>query len=316
MSQRILPIVAGVLALFCAAVVAAAAPDDEVLLSRGEIAVTRGDLMHMLETSIPEGGRAGALADNQKVRQLIADLFVIRVFAAQARQAGLDQDPAMRFKLAVQEDRTLMAAALDTAVAAEGTPDFEKTARERYTANPGRFLQPERVRASHILITVKEGRDEAQARALAEDLRKQALEGKKSFEDLARENSDDQSVKTNKGDLGFFARDRMVGPFADAAFAMSKPGEISPVVETQFGFHVIRYAERKPERQLNFDEVKKRLIEQEQQKYAARIRGEKIEAVRSLEGINVNQDAITAISAASRKAAEAATSRSPKKAAP
>ena len=285
-------------------------------MSRGEITVTRGDLMHMLETSIPEEGHAGALADNQKVRQLIADLFVIRVFAAQARQAGLDQDPALRFKLAVQEDRTLMATALDKAVAEAGTPDFEKTARERYTANPGRFMQPERVRASHILITVKEGRDEAQARALAEEVRKQALEGKKSFEDLALEYSDDQSVKTNKGDLGFFARDRMVGPFAEAAFAMNKPGEISPVVETQFGFHVIRYAERKPGRQLGFDEVKKRLIDQEQQKYASRIRAEKIEEVQSLEGITVNQEAITAISAESRKAGEAATSRSPKKAAP
>ena len=191
---------------------------------------------------------------------------------------------------------------LDKAVAATSTPDFEKIAREHYKANPERFRQGERVRASHILIGPKEGRSKDQAKALAEEVRKQALQGQKTFEDLVLEYSDDKSARTNRGDLGFFERERMVKPFAEAAFAMQKPGEISPVVETQFGFHVIRFVDRKPARQLGFDEVKRKIIEKERQQFEARVRTERIEAARSLEGIEVNQDAVSAISDEARKA--------------
>lgn len=314
MTQRALSLLTSVLLLLCASVARAAPEDEVVLLSRGDVSITRGDFRRMLHSSVPEAGRAAVLADDRKVRTLIADLFVIRELAAQARQAGLGDDELVQFKLAVQADRTLMDAMLDKAVAAAGKPDFEKTARERYTANPERFQVGERVRASHILITPKKDRSREQAKALAEDVRKQALEGKKSFEELALQYSDDQSVKTNKGDLGFFEHDRMVKPFADAAFAMSKPGEIGPVVESQFGYHVIRYAERKPARQMGFDEVKGAIIERERQSFEARVRTERIEAARSLKDIEVNQEAVSAISAEGKKAAAAAQEAAQKKA--
>lgn len=307
MSQRIASCFAGIFALaFIAATAVAATPDDEVLLTRGDVTVTRGDLMRMVEVSFPQGARESVLADNKKVRQIIADIFIIRTLAAEGQQAGFADDPLVKFKTAMQHDRALMDAVLDKTVAAAGNPDFEKLARERYDTNPGQFVQAEQVRASHILIAPKEGRSKEQARALADDVRKQALEGKKSFEDLALEFSDDQSAKTNKGDLGFFERDRMVKPFADAAFAMSKPGEISPVVESPFGFHVIKYADRKPQRTKSFDEVKAMMIDQDRQQYTARVRTEKIESVRSLEGIKVNQEAVTAISAQGTKDAKGA----------
>jgi peptidyl-prolyl cis-trans isomerase C len=298
MSQRIASYFTGMFALvFVAAAAVAAAPDDEVLLTRGDVTVTRGDLMHMIEVSFPQGARESVLADNKKVRQIIADIFIIRTLAAEGQQAGFADDPLVKFKTAIQHDRALMDAVLEKTVADAGNPDFEKLARERYDTNPGQFVEAEQVRASHILIAPREGRSKEQARALAEDVRKQALEGKKSFEDLALEFSDDQSAKSNKGDLGFFERKRMVKPFADAAFAMSKPGEIAPVVESQFGFHIIKYVGRKPERTKSFDEVKAMMIDQDRQQYTARVRTEKIESVRSLDGIKVNQEAVTAISA-------------------
>jgi len=68
-------------------------------------------------------------------------------------------------------------------------------------------------------------------------------------------------------------------------------------VETQYGFHIIRYSDRRPERKLPFDEVKARLVDLARQKFEAQIRKEKIEAVRSLDGITVNQEAVSAISA-------------------
>ena len=98
MSHRFHSIVAGLVALLCAGANAfAAAPADEVLLRRGDITVTRADFMHMLQNAVPEGGRAAVLADQRKVRMLIADLFVIRELAAEARRDGLADDALVRF---------------------------------------------------------------------------------------------------------------------------------------------------------------------------------------------------------------------------
>jgi hypothetical protein len=109
--------------------------------------------------------------------------------------------------------------------------------------------QGEAVTASHILVAyagalradpnIKRTKDEAKKRA--EDLMLRARKNS-DFAKLADEASDDPSAKMNHGSLGSFTRERMVKPFADAAFAL-KPGEISSVVETPFGFHVIKRTE-------------------------------------------------------------------------
>lgn len=102
------------------------------------------------------------------------------------------------------------------------------------------------VRARHILIRVNANDPQAtkdSARALAESLRKRAVAGE-DFAKLAEKYSEDPGSAKNGGDLGFFQRGQMVGPFEDAAFQL-KPGEISDVVETPFGYHVIKLEERR-----------------------------------------------------------------------
>ena len=114
-----------------------------------------------------------------------------------------------------------------------------------YTQNPQHFQQPEKVHASHILIQVPKDADaatKAQARAKIDDLLKQARGGA-DFADLAKNNSQDPGSAPNGGDLGFFEQGQMVGPFNDAAFAQ-QPGTISDVVETTFGFHIIKVIEK------------------------------------------------------------------------
>ena len=110
-----------------------------------------------------------------------------------------------------------------------------------YTKNPDEF---QGVRASHILIRPDGFDDESKkkARATAEDLAKQARGGA-DFAELARKHSADGSAQQG-GDLGFFTKGAMVPAFSAAAFAL-EPGQVSDVVETQFGFHVIKLAERK-----------------------------------------------------------------------
>lgn len=136
----------------------------------------------------------------------------------------------------------------------------EEIAKE-FADNPDAFSFPERVKARHIVIASKpeDGAEtRAAARAKAEAARKRVLAGE-DFAAVAREVSEDPAA-ANGGDLGVFSRDMMVEPFANAAFAL-EPGQVSEVVETQFGFHVIKVEEKRAARAMTLDEVRPRLRE-------------------------------------------------------
>jgi peptidyl-prolyl cis-trans isomerase C len=126
-----------------------------------------------------------------------------------------------------------------------------------YAKNPDQFREGDSVRASHILIAVPKGADaaaKAQARTKAEGILKDVKAGK-DFAALAKEHSADPGSAAQGGDLGFFQQGQMVGPFNDAAFGLA-PGAISDLVETDFGFHIIKVAEKKPGRTIPLEEVK------------------------------------------------------------
>lgn len=121
-----------------------------------------------------------------------------------------------------------------------------------YASNPDKFKEPESISASHILIRVPQGADEktkAAARTRAEGLHKRAAGGE-DFAALAKATSEDTGSAPNGGSLGFFTRGQMVPLFEQAAFAL-KPGEVSAVIETQFGFHIIKGGDHRAHRAAN-----------------------------------------------------------------
>ena len=120
---------------------------------------------------------------------------------------------------------------------------------EYYNENQGSFLEPEQVHARHILIETEEE---------ANNLLLQLKEGIIDFAEMAKEKSIGPSAP-NGGDLGFFARGQMVKEFEDAAFSL-ETGEISGVVQTQFGFHIIKCEEKKEEYSPTFEEAKENII--------------------------------------------------------
>lgn len=132
-------------------------------------------------------------------------------------------------------------------------------AKAYYESNPQFFKQPEQVKASHILVKVEPDADEAkkaEARKKIEDVQKKLKEGG-DFAELAKEYSEGPSGPKG-GDLGLFGRGQMVKPFEDVAFA-AKPGEVSDLVETRFGYHLIKVDEKKPESVVPYEEAKERI---------------------------------------------------------
>jgi peptidyl-prolyl cis-trans isomerase D len=149
----------------------------------------------------------------------------------------------------------------------------EDQARAFYDQNLKRWGQAERRRASHILITAGPGgsaADKPQARKLAESVLAKLRSNPADFARLAKEYSKDPGSAQKGGDLGWFGRGMMVKPFEDVAFSL-KEGETSGIVETDFGFHIIRVTGAEAATTKPFAEVKDQ-IEAELQKQAAQKR--------------------------------------------
>ncbi len=118
-----------------------------------------------------------------------------------------------------------------------------------YDQHKAQFNVPEQVDARHILVKTK---------AEAEQIEKELKAGK-SFTMLAMEKSIDKGSAVKGGDLGFFSANEMVPAFSAAAFALKKPGQISPIVHTQFGYHVIQLVAKHPAQVRTFKDVKPEL---------------------------------------------------------
>lgn len=137
---------------------------------------------------------------------------------------------------------------LDEATLAERAVISDEAVEQFYAANLVRFGQPEERRARHILLLADADASEEQSRAAAEKaatLLTRLREDPSQFEALAREASQDPGSARNGGDLGFFARGTMVAPFEDAVFSL-QPEQISEVVRSDFGFHIIQLTAIKP----------------------------------------------------------------------
>ncbi|MGA1839358.1 MAG: peptidylprolyl isomerase [bacterium] len=131
---------------------------------------------------------------------------------------------------------------------------------EFYHTNSENFQIPERVRASHILITVssKESLDKRKEERNKLSRLKKEIEKGADFSELARKHSDCES-KSRGGDLGFFKRGKMVRPFEDTAFNL-KVGEISEIVETIYGYHLIKLTDYKPAQAVPFEQVQNKIV--------------------------------------------------------
>jgi peptidyl-prolyl cis-trans isomerase C len=235
-----------------------AVPPDRVVITVGDIKITAAQFDQIVGT-LSEGYRAAARTNAR--RQFAENVVRIFALAEEAKRRKLDQTPAYAVQSAFA-NASVLSGALYEEVSRTVQPD-EAGLRAFYEAHKADF---EQVRARHILIRadgspmpLKPGQkslSDADALAKAQEIRKKIADGG-DFAEIAAKESDDTGSGANGGDLGFFRHGQMVPTFEEAAFKL-KPGEVSPPVRSQFGYHIIKveavrgYDEAKPDIERRF----------------------------------------------------------------
>ena len=156
----------------------------------------------------------------------------------------------------------------------------DEESKAYYDKNTQMFKQPEQIKASHILVKVDAKADEAkktEARKKIEEVQQKLKDGG-DFAELAKEYSEGPS-STKGGDLGSFGRGQMVKPFENAAWAL-KPNEVSDIVETRFGYHIIKLFDIKPEQTLAYADVKDKIIQRMKQEKIEKEAGQYVDKLK------------------------------------
>ncbi len=151
------------------------------------------------------------------------------------------------------------------------------------------------MRVRHILVAAKA----CDAERRAQELLAQARQPGTDFAALARADSDDAGSAERGGDLGFFPRGKMAPEFETAAFALKQPGDLSDVVRTEFGFHIIRLEDRRPAGLLPFEKVREGLIKGLSESSRRARRQESIDRITA--EVQLNREAIDALVASAGK---------------
>lgn len=271
----------------------------EIVLKTDDFVVTQNDFdLYLKERAVSEQQKEQMLSREGAVRNIFENIYVIKAFAARGMSnPEIDMDE-IQWMVDHHKERLLMQRQIELEVnEILAGSDWEALAREQYIVNREDFIEPERISADHILISI-EGRTEEEAYERGEEVLS-LIEKGKNFGDLAKEYSDDQGSKEQGGSLGYFPRGRMVAPFEVAAFELEE-GEISDLIKTDFGYHIIKLVGKRPEQQRSFDQVKEQLIAEVQKRKHEQVRAEKIAEIRNGAidlGLEVNVEKLETIEA-------------------
>ena len=245
-----------------AAATASAASGDPVIITAGDITIKQSEFEGAIKT-LPAEYQQYAQGPGKK--QFAEDYLRMKVLAQKGAKEGLGNDPDVQTQLALMKENLIANAELKKIDSSIQISDEDL--KKIYEANAKEY---ETVKASHILIAFKGSpaaqKDkpeltEEQAKAKAEEIRAKLVAGA-DFAETAKKESDDTGSGSRGGELGEFGHGQMVPEFEQAAFA-AKAGEITPVVRTQFGYHIIKVESHS---NTPFDQVKSSMEKREHQK--------------------------------------------------
>ncbi len=203
---------------------------------------------------IQEGKRRKIKVNNKEIQDGIDEIkkrfATEEEYNQELAKQGLSGE---KFKEQVKE-QLMVIKLIDQEVKAQVVSPTDSEIEDFYKQNEAEMVEPEQVRARHILIKVGENTNKEEALKRIREILKEAKKGKTSFAELAKKYSEDTSAPKG-GDIGFFIKGQMVRKFEDVAFAL-QVGEISDVVETEYGYHIIQCIEKKAGEKKSLDEIR------------------------------------------------------------
>ena len=255
-------------------------PPEEIEQFRAQLQQQALENLINMKLLLQEANREGIQLEEKAVTDRIAEIAgrfpSPEKFKEQLEASGISEKELRR-----EIETGLKIEALLDRQAPEGKKASEEEIEKFYRDNPENFRTPERVQASHILISVKpdESPEDKEAKRLKLIGLKNEIEAGGDFAKLAQEHSTCPS-KDRGGDLGYIERGQMVKPFEDAAFTL-EVGKISDIVETDFGYHLIKVTDYEEEEEIPLGEVRDKIAvflkDQQRQEaigdYLARLRG-------------------------------------------
>lgn len=245
-------------------------PPTAVVVKRGDAVITLADVDATLE-AVPKETRGGYMDSPERIEQVLQTLLLDQQLALAARKAGMDQDPVLAARMRQAAFRVLAKAYVDRWAESLVLPDFEPLAREEYLANTERYMRPETRDVQQIFVSFEQ-HPLLDARARIEAA-KAALDEGKSFNDVVVEFSDEKDPeKHGYGLIRHFKRQETETAFDEAAFDLAKPGDLSDIVRTSFGFHLIKLVAINAASPTPFEQVKDSIIERLRGSYVAKER--------------------------------------------
>lgn len=280
---------AGAMLWLCAQLAWGQGTETNAIATHGSIRLNAADLQAVTKLMSPQ--QLEVLKDDARARDgLATDLLLRRVMAERARREIAGSDPAIAARMQIGIERVLSDLYLEiTENAAIDEKKLEILALDEYRAFPERYRKEE-VRARHLLIG-KHPSCQNDAQKTLEELTARIKAGE-SFEDIARQYSDDPGSAAKGGDLGWVARGKTVKLFEDALFALQTPGELSPPVTTQFGVHLIQLVERKSTELRPFEEVKPAILEALRLKARQEMRNKLLEGLKDPAQLGIDAAAL------------------------
>jgi len=238
--------------------VQAYASDKDIVAKIGERTITLSDLDRIIAYAPTE--KQKMIQSNPQLKEEILKQYVHSIVLSDlAKKKGFDQTPEIKEKLEFYKDSMLANEFLKKEVSDKLTLSEEEKL-QYYKSHQDEFRVPEMVRARHILIAADKTASpeiKKKAKEKAVDIL-QKLQAGEDFAKIASEVSDDPATKSKGGDMGFFPRGMIIKPFEDAAFSL-QPGEISDIIETQYGYDIIKVEEKKPSYIESYDAVKDKI---------------------------------------------------------
>ncbi len=245
-------------------------PSANILIQDGNLTVSKEEAQIMLEDMHPTQ-RKRVLTNQDKFKELLLDFLIVKKEAAEARKLKIDKQKVVQWKIKKAETLILANQLIEEYEKTVKPPaNIELLAKEHYDAHPEKYIIEEKVKVAHILISTSDTKEpdaKAKKRELLKKIIEQIKEGKLSFEEAAKKHSDDTGSAKSGGVINHFTRGKMVKPFEDAAFSLKNKNDLSDIIESPFGYHVIKLIDHIKKSTRPYSEIKDQLIYREKLNY-------------------------------------------------